>query len=266
MLDVSIIMGARSGSKGRNINVRRTLQSYTKLSYKNYELVFIDITNNGNDLEYLYEEFKDKLPIRRVVLPEFTKMWTPETTWTPATTWNYGIRHSEGKFVIVTGGDILLSSPDLIEKFLDQYKGRRNAVLTHFISISMVDSLDGMDWMGDPRMVQNLSGYWDGVENGNINTNRTTAGHTTYLTGQPREDWEWIGLFRTDLSHLVNDQDLHIRENFVNRSAGTLEDYIGFHQAHPIDEPISYEGISPGWNYHSEAQARLQEPAPRDPI
>jgi glycosyltransferase involved in cell wall biosynthesis len=216
----------------------------------------VDVLHEGTSLVNLYEEFKDKLPIRYLALHENFHYLAEDTTRSPATTWNYGIRHSEGKFVIVTGADILLSSPNMIEKFLTQYKERRLAALTYFLSASMTNGLE----IDAP--IQSLGGFWEENINGNKNMNRTVAGHTTYLTGQPRDVWEWIGLFRTDLSHLVNDQDLVIRENFLGKNAETL-DYVCYHQCHPTGEK-QHNVVSPGWHYENEAQARLLEPAPRD--
>ena len=258
MTEVSIIMGAR----GRPENTRRCLEAYTKLTYTDYVLVFIDILYDKINLLPIYEEFKDRLPIRRLELPENFQEYSPDSTWTPATTWNYGIRHSDGKFVILTGADILISYPDMIERFLTQYSNRRLASLTYFLSRGMTLELENIPWKPNPDCIQTIGGFWDDNSSGNQNMNRTTAGHTTYLTGQPRNEWEWMGLFRTDLSHLVNDQDLVIREGFLGREAEMLDGYVCYHQAHPPEKV--HNVVSPGWHYETEAQARLQEPAPRD--
>jgi glycosyltransferase involved in cell wall biosynthesis len=242
-----------------------------KLSYRDYELLFVDVHHNGETLRKIYEEFKDKLPIRYLHLNENFCTYAPGyTTWTPATTWNYGIEKAEGKFVIITGGDIILSYPDMIERFLVQYNGRRNSVLIHFLSHAMVNALSGIDWSNNPESIQSLPGYWDDIVDDITNRSRTIAGHTTYLTGQTKADWEWIGKFRTELGHLVNDQDLVIRENAIGKNAGTLDSYIAFHQAHPIESkekgvPSKQSIVKHGYLYYNEAQARLLEPAPQDP-
>jgi len=262
MTEVSIIMGAR----GRAKSTQRTLQSYTKLSYKDYELLFVEIKHDGDNLEPIYNVFKDQLPIRYFSLEENLKSYIPGvTSWTPATTWNFGMTQAIGKFIIICGADILLSYPDMIEKFLDQYKDNRVGVLTYYLSPLITDLLGtgNVDWMNDPLAISNLPGFWDVPVTGDINRNRTSAGLTTFLTGQPREAWDYMGGFRTELSHLVNDQDLYLREVALGKRCETMKDYFAYHQAHPFQKattPI----CSPGWHYANEKQARLQEPAERD--
>jgi hypothetical protein len=189
------------------------------------------------------------------------KVHTPGTTWTPATTWNYGIRESTGKFIITCSADILLSYPDMIERFLSQYTSNRISVLTYFMSQDMVSKLDSLDWLGNPDSIQALPGFWNATVNGGSNIDRLSGGLTTFITGQPRERWDYMGLFREELSHLVNDQDMYLRDTFLGHGIETLEGYVGYHQYHPGGDMAC---VSPGWNYHSEAQARLLEPAPRD--
>ena len=260
MTEVSIIMGAR----GREENTRRTLQSYQKLSYVDYELLFVDVIHKEN-LKSLYKEFETLLPIKYLSLQENFKIYVPNaTTWTPATTWNYGIRQSTGKFIITCSADILLSYPDMIEKFLEQYRNNRLSVLTYFLNRDMTNSLDSYDWIGNPDSIQLFSGCWEMGIDGTTNSSRKAAGLTTYITGQPRERWDYFGLFREELGHLVNDQDLVMREACLNLGAETLNNYVGYHQAHPLSNDIFPHIACPGWHYENEAQARLLEPAPRD--
>ena len=262
-MNVSIVMGAR----GRPNATRRALQSYTKLSYPDWELLFIDVLHADVNLVGIYEEFKDKLPIRYLSLQENIKQYIPDvTTWTPATTWNYGIKQSEGEFVITCSADIILSYPNMIEKFLTQYRRNRLSVTTYFLNGDMTNALDTFDWLSDPDSVQALPGFWDTpIWGGMPNRAMGLAGLITFITGQPKEMWEYVGLFRTDLSHLVNDQDLMLRDVALGRGVDTLNGYYCYHQAHI--EPMMPHGVNimyPGWTYQNEAQARLLEPAKRD--
>lgn len=263
MKTVSIVMGAR----GREEHTRRTLQSYTKLSYTDYELLFVDVLHGDINLKKLYEEFRGKLPIRYFSLEENGKEYIRDvTTWTPATTWNYGIRQSTGKFVITCSADVILSYPDMIERFLEQYRSSRISVLTYFLSKEMTEQLSTLDWYNNPDSIQGFTGFWDDMISGVTNRSRLAAGLTTYITGQPREMWEYMGLFREELSHLVNDQDMMLRDVYLGRGVDTLDGYVAYHQAHPLETiGMGVNCASPGWNYHNEQQARLLEPAPRDP-
>lgn len=256
-VDVSIIMGCR----GRIDHVRRALLSYERLQHKSYEILFMDVLSKDTNLKSLYDEFEGRLPIRYVPIVEDMKQYSPETTWTGATTWNYGIRHSEGKFVITCSGDVIISSPDMIDKFLDQYKSDRISVLTYFLSANMTRDFLFADWVNNPDVIQTLPGFWSEVVGGATNSSRLLAGLTTYVTGQPRSMWEHMGLYRTELSHLVCDQDLVLRDVACGRGVGTLDGCIGYHQYHPQGK---YVVLSPGWTYQNEMQARLLEPAIRD--
>lgn len=266
-VDVSVVMGAR----GRADTTRKVLQSYTNLSYKNYELLFMDILHSDVSLEDVFNEFKDRLPIRRIPLVENMNSYVQdETTWTPATTWNTGIRKSEGKFVITCSADILLSYSDMIEKFLEQYTQFRISVKTYFITKEMMVHFDSVDWFGNPDSLQTLPGFWDYPVHPSKYTNAsiTTGGLTTFITGQPKEMWEWMGMFRTELSHLVNDQDMMLRDVACRGGVDTLKDYVAYHLPHPDNDvrPKGQQVTSPGWTYHNEMQARLLEPAPRDSV
>ena len=256
MLDVSIVMGAL----GRPEETRRTLKSYTKLTYPNWELIFMNPTRpqvGEDNLESLYNEFKDVLPIRYYHLNE-------SECRTPAATWNTGMNYAEGKFVVVCSADILLSYPDLIERYLSQYTGIRISVNTYRLTRDMTASLDSVDWFGNPDIIQTFPGFLDTEIEGQANAARLSAGLLTHHTGMTKERWEWFGKFRTEVSHLVNDQDIVKREFALNVGVDTMEGYVAYHQAHP---PLigSFKPVSShGWQYANEMQARLLEPATRD--
>src|SRR4030065_2734367 len=100
MVDVSVVMGAL----GRPKEAWRTLKSYTKMTHPSWELVFMNTargTVKEDNLESVYAEFKDVLPIRYYLLDE-------SNSRTPASTWNAGMSHAEGRFVVVCSADVLL--------------------------------------------------------------------------------------------------------------------------------------------------------------
>lgn len=262
MTNVSIVMAAM----GRPDATRRSLESYARLTYPDYEFLFMDTIQYGVTLENVFHEFENRLPIVYIPIERnMTMIYDPEKTWTPATTWNHGIKRAKGKFVITCSSDLIISAPDMIEKFLDQYKLDRISVLTYFLSAHMTNSLlDSVDWKSNPNIIQTFGGFWGDEIHADTNFNRRLAGLTTYVTGQPKDMWEYMGLFRTELSHLVSDQDMMLRDVCMGKGVGTLNGCVAYHQEHPIDGFIS-GATKPGWNYHNEAQARLLEPAPRDP-
>lgn len=250
---VSVVMAAR----GRPMNTRRALKSYTKISYPNWEMIFTVVTAD-DDLRDIYDEFKSQLPIQYVPFPIDGKIRTP------ARTWNYGFKHSEGRYVIFTGADILISGPDMIERFLAQEdENSRINVLTYHLNRDITANLDRIDWFRDPMEIHRQPGFWDSMASGGTNLDRKLAGLTTYITGQARDRWEWFGLFREEDSHVTSDQDVLMRDYAliaagIPRKSETLKDYVAYHQWHPdthIDTNIG------GWVYENERQARLLEPA-----
>jgi hypothetical protein len=257
--EISIILGVRQ----RTANTRRALESYEKLTYKDYEILFMDCVGESNQLG-VYNEFKNRLPIKYHLLQEdFGRYVEDETTWSPATTWNTGIRKSESKFVIVTSADIIISAHDALEKFLAQYRGNRISALTYFLSNEITDSLGGVDWKSNSGVIRSMEGFGDFMSRGRTNQEPLPPAQLTFLTGMEKSEWESIGCFRTQLSHLVNDQDLHLREMFLGREVDTWDGCVAYHQAHPVGERV-VDVTRPGWHYETERQARLIDEAPRD--
>jgi hypothetical protein len=260
-MDFSIILGVR----GRPETTRRALESYERLTYKDYELWFMDDCFAGTNQHPVYEEFKDRLPIRYFPLIENFSSYIPDvTTWSPATTWNTGIRKAEGKFVIVTSADIIISDADALEKFLNQYNGNRISATTYFLPEEITyGTINTIDWKSDPRLIMTLPGFIEGNGGGRANYTPTPPNLLTFLTGTEKSKWEEIGCFRTQLSHLVNDQDLYLRELFLGKNTDTWEGCVALHQAHPRGE-AHVSVTKPGWHYETERQARLIDEAPRD--
>lgn len=254
--EVSIVMGAR----GRPIETARTLLSYAQLKYPSWELVFMNVIGRGVwPLDKIADKFKDRLPIKYHLVTE-------EECHTPAMTWNTGFMRSEGRFVITCSADILVTAPDMIEKYLEQYNNVRLSTLTYHLTRIMTEDLDVADWYNNPNSVQSMPGFWWKEIDGERNEDRLAAGLTTYQTGMSRERWEWFGKFRTEYSHLANDQDVVLREKALGVGCDTLQGYCGYHQAHPPMEQT--EKFTPfeagGWIYENERQARLLEPAKKE--
>ena len=253
MIEVSVVMAAR----GRYNETKRTLQSYTKLTYPNWELIFMNPVEN-NPMEFnlygLFLEFKDRLPI------EFHQT---ENTLTPAQTWNEGINLAHGRFVITCSADILLTGGDLLQRYLDQYRDIRESVLVYKLSRSATKNLDGIDWYNRPDTIQELMDFWSAEIDGELNRTRKQAGLTTYHTGMTAERWKWFGGFRTEHSFYVNDSDIVEREKNLG-GCDTIQGYWAVHQAHP-QENYSYPPLNTSkWVYENELQSRLLEPAKED--
>lgn len=247
---VSIVLSA----KDRHDSVKRCLYSYAHLSYDNFEIIFVDDGSKPeSEIEELVNVWAEEMPI---------KYYRLESTRdrTPAISYNYGFDKSDGEFVIFASSDILLSGHDMCERFLDQFDGiHRISVLTYVLDAKQTTQLDELGWVENHKLIENMRDFWDTLDkDGQPNRLRLSAGLLTHITGQSRERWKWLGLFRNLEGHLFADQDIVIREQALGIGCNTLQGFWGYHQFH--DNP-AVPMNSPEFIYENERQARLLEPA-----
>ena len=180
----------------------------------------------------------------------------------PAVSFNEGYKQSEGDFLLFLCGDIILSDKDVFRKFLNFDSRYRKSLLTYFLSPVMTASLLTVDWKSSPRNIETLEGFWEYKLKHHSTTNKQNlaAGLTTYATGNFRDYWEYIGVFRNENHHLVVDQDLHLRERCLGYGVETIEGICAYHQFHL---PPGVE-VGTSYVYKNENQARLLEPAERE--
>lgn len=242
--------------KDKPSNLCRCLQSWSQITYPNVEYLLIDDGSRGSYAD-LINGFSLELPNL-----QYFRLENGHDR-TPAVAFNFGFEQSEGDFIIFTDEDLIFGCPDLIQRMLAFYSGYRINLKTYFLNEDCTQLLDKLDWLHCPNDIEKLVGFWDYYRYDAETTNRFLHDHwqnyrVTFLTGQYRKDWEWIGLFRDDKSHLTRDQDLVLREACVNKVAQTLPEIACYHQYHAF--PDVY--VAPGYRYLSERQARLLEPAP----
>lgn len=249
-MNVSVICAV----KDRIPLLKRCYHSWSNQTYPDFEFVVVDDGSKEKDeVRLLSEVYFPDVKIRRL---------EREKDRTPAVAWNRGFEVSTGEFVIFTGGDTILSNYTAIQDILDSYDGERVSVLTYFLSDKHNALIETIDWKKDPKLIESLPGFWDYIPANHFTSNRLNlaAGLTTYVTGQPRKDWEWFGLFREDDYNLGSDQDVHIRERFLGRGCSTAKNVRAYHQWHRA--PDVYSGS--GFIYKTERQARLIDGAERE--
>jgi len=253
-IKVSVVIALKDKPK----NLKRCLEAWDEVWYPNLEFILVDDGSKDDYLWNVYFDFIDRHESARVLRLE------SDHDRTPAVAFNTGFKASTGDFVIFTDEDLIFGCPDLVKRMLNNYhEGHRVTLKTFFLDAYHTDLLDGIDWIDHPQLLHTLGGFWEYYRYDAQTTNKWLFDHwhnpvVTFLTGQYRKDWEYIGLFREDKSHLTRDQDIVMREIALNREATTLPKIACYHQYHPF--PQVY--VAPGYRYENENQARLLEPAP----
>jgi glycosyltransferase involved in cell wall biosynthesis len=255
-MKVSVIIAV----KDRFPLLRNSLISWCDHDYPDYEVILVDDGSvQANKISGAAKEFESRIMRLKYIRLEHEKDRTPTVAW------NEGFKHSDGDYVIFTSGDLIISHRDLIKRMLT-YAGNKTrlSVVTFFMSPEMTAKLDFVSWSDNPQIIQSFPGFWEYVYTNRLLTNKDIgnswlAGIHTYLTGQSREDWEYFGLFREDETHLVADQDVHLREVALKIwKVDTPKEICAYHQWHPV--PKVEAGTSR--KYSNANQARLLEEAP----
>lgn len=160
----------------------------------------------------------------------------------PARPWNEGFKHVKGDFIVVTGCDLILSTPNLLTMMYRQYHGaRRISVLNRWLDGDLARYVDILDWKSDPTIFETIPGFWSGGARPNLGI--TAAGIHTYCTGQSIREWEWMGKFVDADHYMAADTNLVHREQFLGRGCDTLMGACTYHQDHkwanvPTDAPV----------------------------
>jgi len=249
---VSVIMAV----KDRQGALENCLYSWSNLIYpSNYEFIVIDDGSEIDLQETVMSFSKDIKSLSYHKIPN-------KKDRTPNIAWNFGYKMSKYDFVVFTCGDLIISSKDILQRMVEAYQGERVSVLTYLLSQRMsFDLVTRIDWKSDPKLIETATHFWEDESVDNFpNRNRLAAGLTSYCTGQYREDWKWIGGFRNEDTHLVSDQDMHLREKAVGRGVSTAQGVVAYHQWH--QRPMVTPGLS--YVYENEQQARLLEPARKE--
>lgn len=183
--------------------------------------------------------------------------------------WNSLYKQSTGDFVIFTMQDEIISTKLIIHRMLNciekgYHDSSRISVLPYELNQEMTNALDLIDWKNNPRLIEDLPGFW--TDPWCANTTRHEAGLLMHTTGMFREDWDYFGLFREEDGYLLQDRDIVLREQVLGKKVHTPDprtSVCSYHQYH--DRWIPSEWVrGPSFTYHTERQARLLDPVEPD--
>ena len=230
--------------KDRIPSLRRALASWKLQDYPFQEYVLID--DGSRDRNGILKAVVDSnLPNCKIVRMESSNDRTPSKAW------NEGFNHVNGDFVVCTGEDLVLSSPQLLTKMYRQYHGvRRISVITYFLNRIQTGMLDTIDYLNQPEEILRIPGVIS--DNATI----TAAGIHTYLSGQSIREWEWFGKFVNHEDYMSSDSNVFLREHVLERGCDTLVGAMAYHQWH-VPPKVSTE-VPAGREYSTKEAARLR--------
>lgn len=233
---VSVIMSVAN----RPDNLRRTLTAWSLIDYPSFDFTVIDNGTPNAAISSIVNTFKNRLHINLVKEPKITAVNILYNKYGKAST---------GEYIVFAMMDEIISHTDVLQKMV-VFEEHRATLATVFLTGEQTKALD-TDWK--EGFLPSLSlAPWE------VAPQAATMGH---ITGNYRKNWEWFGWYRDhQTGHLWVEQDIHIREVCLGKIAQSPSDAWCYHQAH---EP-SIGTTRPGYAYHTEAQARLLEPAPSE--
>lgn len=229
----------------------RTLISLSGLEYPSpIEFVFIDDRNEDRvEPKQMVDKFTQDNPNYSVMMLR-NDVHNKNTN----ILYNWAFKESHNDFVIYCHQDIIISTKSILKIMLDHYIGNRVSIVPYYLTKSMTDIMDGVDWKTNPRLIETLPGFW--TDKAVVNTTRVSANLLTLFTGQYRKDWEWFGLYRDNQEgYLWIDQDIAIREQCLHKDATSVPPnmaclYHQWHGGHVMTH-------APGYRYKTEREARL---------
>lgn len=238
---VSIIMSVAN----RPNALWRSLTAWSLLDYPEFDFTIIDNWTRNSRIEEIIKEFSGKLHATYVLEPEVTAVNILYN--------RYG-KASKGEYVVFSMMDEIISHGDVLQKMIALSDDRRATLAVSFLDGDQTAALDtNLEWQTNPAC---LVPKWGPNP-------APSSGILAHITGNYRENWEWFGWYQ-DLpkGHLWLEQDIHIREKCLDRTALTPTDVWCYHQAHPSD--VKPDMARPGFHYANEREARLLDKAERD--
>jgi len=254
---VSVIMCA-GGTRPKALE--NVLNSWSRITYPNVEFIFI---YSGLEDESDYEVISN-LVSQHKYITRFEKSDFGKSTFASTSRiWHKYGKESTGEYIIFAMADEILSDYDLIEKMMEFPKEKRTSVATYFLNQTQSEQLDTIDWMNNPKEIENLPEFWTHTDFESAPNTTRGGAVVCHISGAWREYWEWLGWHRDDeFGYLNLDQDIIIRENFMGRWVEDCSScYHQWHGAGNAYVPDEHR-LSP-YIYKTEAQAKLLEPAER---
>ncbi|MDQ7822214.1 MAG: glycosyltransferase [Candidatus Eremiobacteraeota bacterium] len=141
--------------------LKRSLKCYARQTEKRFELIILD-DGSSDDTEALVKSFSGQLKISYVKLDD-----KKPGEWRDAgAIVNRGIMKSRGEFVYIAHPEVMICF-DCIEKanrtlraHPDHYFNSR----TYYLTFSMQEKIDSVDWENDFYAIRNIEGFYDNKE------------------------------------------------------------------------------------------------------
>lgn len=237
----------------------RTLESWTGLVWDDVEFLFCDnASQDATTAKFVVEA--SGLPI--------THYQRNDIPVCANRNWNSLYKQCKGDFVIFTMQDEIISTKEIIQKMLACVKNSKDnsriSVLPYELNQEMTTLLDRVDWKTNPRLIEELPGFW--TDEWCANSTRHEAGLLMHTVGMFREDWDYFGLFREEDGYLLQDRDIVLREQVLGKKVHTPDprtSVCSYHQFH--DRWIPTEWVrGPSFTYRTKREARLLDPVEPD--
>lgn len=233
---VSIVMSVCD----RERNLRNTLASWSRIDYPDFDFTVVINGTRSLEIEKIVEEYRE--PLHMTI-----RKWDVLTNLN--ITYNEYGKAARGEYIIFAMMDNLVVHRDVIQRMLAVGDERRVLLAPYMLDENESNAIHPADWKDDP-----IGGKpWAEVPD-------TLLAH---VMGGHKKYWEWLGWFVTlRKGHLWIDQNLHLREQVLDRLALTPKDTWCLHQNHPAAN--MGDGTAPGFHYRTEREARLLDEAERD--
>lgn len=247
-IPVSIIMAFCDRPTFQN-----TLIGWSNLDYPDYEFIFMDNgTKKIDEYKKVIDEFGKTHKVKYLCFDKAQNL---------NVAWNTGYKEASGDFIIFAMQDEIISNKQILYHLLEEYDNRRISLITLYLSPTMTNDMILLDWKNNPEVLETLDNFWR--EKVVLNFTRTSATVLSHISGQYRKDWDWFGLFRPhETGYLWVEQDVAIRESFLEKPAVTACGVKCYHQAHRMGGSVTFfPSARCGYKYKTEREARLLDPA-----
>lgn len=233
----------------------RTLESWSNLNWDDVEFLICD---NGSENPELLKNIVvgSGLPVTQYIRREVGTV--------ASVVWNELYKLATGDFIIITMQDEIISTKDIIQCMLEEYvDGERVSLIPFELDEEMTLQLDTVDWKNNPELIETLPRFWEDEWCANSTRVEIGAGLLTHTTGQYRKDWDYLGMFRWEEGYLLQDRDIHLREQVLKKAVHTPRTVVTYHQFHKRWFPEKYIK-GPSFTYRTEREARLLDPVEPD--
>ena len=222
-----------------------------KNTYKNIEFIIVENNSSSPDIHSVYRQLSERSDIKVKVVDFFSENQTKDFNFSALV--NFGVKHSEGEYILLLNNDTRLIEPDSIKEMLDVARrkdvgavGARlyygNNTVQHAGIILGLGGVANSAFLGSGR---DQVGYF---------YRSTTVSDLSAVTGAclmtARSHYDAVGGFDEGLAVAYNDVDFCLKQ----RKAGRLVVYVPYSQWYHL------ESVSRGLDCADDSKrARLEE-------